>query len=56
MTWFIYAALLHQRLNVGWRGRRAAIMAILGFAFVLFTFVGVNLLLPGLHSFRSLRG
>ena len=51
ITWLLYAALLHQRLTVGWRGRKAAIMAILGFGAVLFTFLGVNLLLPGLHTY-----
>ncbi|MGQ9509299.1 MAG: c-type cytochrome biogenesis protein CcsB [Thermodesulfobacteriota bacterium] len=53
ITWFLYAALLHQRLTVGWRGRRAAIMAIVGFMAVLFTFLGVNLLLPGLHAYSN---
>lgn len=53
ITWLIYAALLHQRVNVGWRGRKAAIMAIVGFASVAFTFIGVNLLLPGLHSYAG---
>nr|WP_320048637.1 c-type cytochrome biogenesis protein CcsB [uncultured Desulfuromonas sp.] len=56
ITWFLYAALLHGRLTTGWRGRRAAIFAIIGFAFVLFTFLGVNLLLPGLHSYSSMNG
>jgi cytochrome c-type biogenesis protein CcsB len=51
ITWLLYAALLHQRLTVGWRGRKAAIMAIVGFLAVLFTFLGVNLLLPGLHTY-----
>ena len=51
ITWLLYAALLHQRLTVGWRGRKAAIMAIIGFSAVLFTFLGVNLLLPGLHTY-----
>jgi cytochrome c-type biogenesis protein CcsB len=50
ITWLLYAALLHQRLTVGWRGRRAAIMAIIGFAVVLFTFLGVNFLLKGHHG------
>jgi len=50
ITWLIYAALLHQRLTVGWRGRRAALMAILGFFVVLFTFLGVNLFLQGHHG------
>ncbi|MFA5515925.1 MAG: c-type cytochrome biogenesis protein CcsB [Desulfuromonadales bacterium] len=56
ITWFLYAALLHGRLNVGWRGRRAAIFAIVGFLCLLFTFFGVNLLLSGEHSFKSLQG
>ncbi len=51
ITWFLYAALLHQRLAIGWRGRRAAIMAIVGFLAILFTFLGVNYLLPGLHAY-----
>ncbi len=50
ITWFLYAALLHQRLAIGWRGRRAAIMAMAGFLAVLFTFLGVNYL-PGLHGY-----
>ncbi len=50
LTWVFYAALLHERLAVGWRGRRAAIMAIVGFAVLLFTFLGVNFLLHGHHG------
>jgi len=53
ITWFLYAALLHQRLTVGWRGRKAALMSIFGFLAALFTFLGVNLLLPGLHSYSN---
>lgn len=52
ITWFIYALVLHVRLTVGWRGKRAAILSIIGFCAVLFTFFGVNLLLKGLHSFK----
>ncbi len=52
ITWFVYAALLHGRLTTGWRGRKAAILAIAGFFVLLFTFLGVNLLLPGLHSYK----
>ena len=50
ITWLFYAALLHERLTVGWRGRRSAIMAIIGFAVLLFTFLGVNLLMEGHHG------
>ncbi|MGD9332979.1 MAG: c-type cytochrome biogenesis protein CcsB [Desulfobacterales bacterium] len=50
ITWLLYAGMIHMRLSVGWRGRRSAIMAILGFATVMFTFLGVNLLLSGHHG------
>jgi cytochrome c-type biogenesis protein CcsB len=50
ITWLFYAVLLHERLAVGWRGRRAAVMAIAGFAVMLFTFLGVNFLLKGHHE------
>ncbi len=51
ITWLTYAGYLHMRLTRGWRGRRAAAMAIIGFAIVLFTFFGVTYLLPGLHAY-----
>lgn len=51
ITWFIYAAFLHCRYIRGWTGRRAAWISIIGFLSVLFTYVGVNLLLSGLHSY-----
>ena len=50
ITWLFYAALLHVRLSVGWRGRRAAIMAVIGFGVLMFTFLGVNFLLEGHHG------
>ncbi len=52
ITWFVYAALLHGRLTTGWRGKKAAILAIIGFFVMLFTFLGVNLLMTGLHSYK----
>jgi cytochrome c-type biogenesis protein CcsB len=52
VTWLIYAVLLHERLAVGWRGRRAAVMAIIGFSVILVTFVGTSIILKGHHSFR----
>ncbi|BAT72562.1 cytochrome c-type biogenesis protein CcsB [Thermosulfidibacter takaii ABI70S6] len=54
ITWLVYAGILHSRLTAGWRGRRAAILCIVGYLCVLFTFLGVNLLLPGLHSYSSM--
>ena len=50
VSWILYAVLLHERLTVGWRWRRSAIMAIIGFAVLVFTFLGVNLLLKGHHG------
>ena len=52
VTWLIYAVLLHERLAVGWRGRRAAIMAIVGFSVILVTFVGTSMILEVHHSFK----
>jgi cytochrome c-type biogenesis protein CcsB len=51
ITWPVYAGYLHMRITRGWRGRRAAYFAILGFAVVVFTFLGVTYLLPGLHAY-----
>jgi len=51
ITWLVYAGYLHMRITRGWRGRRAAYFAILGFVVVMFTFFGVTYLLPGLHSY-----
>ena len=53
ITWFLYLVQLHQRLTVGWRGKRAAIMAIVGFAAVVFTLWGVTYLLGGVHSYAK---
>lgn len=53
VTWIIYAVLVHERLAVGWRGRRAAWLSILGFSAILLTFVGASLLLSGHHSVLS---
>ncbi len=50
LAWLFYAFLLHERFTVGWQGRKAAIMSIIGFIFLLFTFFGVNFLLKGHHG------
>ena len=52
ITWLVYAALLHSRLIRGWRGKRIALLSIVGFACVLFTYFGVNYL-AGLHSYAK---
>lgn len=53
ITWFLYLVQLHQRFTVGWRGKRAAVMAVIGFAAVLFTLWGVTYLLGGVHSYAG---
>ncbi len=52
ITWIIYSTYIHLRFNRGWKGKTAAWFAVIGFICVIFTFVGVNVLLPGLHSYR----
>jgi len=51
ITWFIYAIILHARLVAGWRGRRAAVLSMIGFVTILIAFFGVKLLKKGLHVF-----
>ena len=53
ITWIFYAIYLHQRLRLKWQGKRMARLAIIAFILVIFTFAGVNLLLPGLHSYAN---
>ncbi|MBI4684263.1 MAG: c-type cytochrome biogenesis protein CcsB [Nitrospirae bacterium] len=51
ITWLIYATVLHARLMSGWRGKRAAILSILGFITILIAFFGIKMLKKGLHVF-----
>ncbi|WP_273484378.1 c-type cytochrome biogenesis protein CcsB [Desulforamulus ruminis] len=51
ITWLIYASYLHARKTRGWRGRKSAVVAVVGFLVVLFTLYGVSYLLPGNHSY-----
>ncbi|MFN7088790.1 MAG: c-type cytochrome biogenesis protein CcsB, partial [Candidatus Paceibacteria bacterium] len=51
ITWFFYALYLHTRIVMGWKGKRSAWIAIIGFLAALFTYFGVNYLLSGLHSY-----
>ncbi|MBQ7993251.1 MAG: c-type cytochrome biogenesis protein CcsB [Solobacterium sp.] len=53
ITWILYAIFLHLRLGRKKKGVFAAWYAIIAVPVVLFTFVGVNTLLPGLHSYGS---
>ena len=51
VTWLVYAVYLHLRIRRGWRGKSAAIFAVAGFICVIFTYIGVNTFLPGIHSY-----
>jgi cytochrome c-type biogenesis protein CcsB len=53
ITWLVYAFFLHARLLRGWRGHKIATVAVVGFVAVIFTYLGVNLLLSGLHAYGS---
>ncbi len=53
ITWLVYAFFLHARLLRGWKGHKISIVAVIGFIAVVFTYLGVNLLLSGLHAYGS---
>ncbi len=53
ITWVIYAGYLHARVTAGWKGKAAAIIALVGFVSFIFNFVGVNLFVGGLHSYAK---
>ncbi|HQM75614.1 MAG TPA: cytochrome c biogenesis protein [Syntrophorhabdaceae bacterium] len=53
ITWIVYAVFLHARLTRGWKGKRIAILSIIGFLSVIFTYFGVNFILSGLHSYAT---
>ncbi|MHB9096454.1 MAG: c-type cytochrome biogenesis protein CcsB [Syntrophales bacterium] len=54
IVWLIYAAYLHARITKGWRGKKAALLSIVGFSATIFCYLGVNLVLSGLHSYGSM--
>ena len=53
ITWVVFAGYLHARATSGWRGRRAAVIALVGFASLLVTYYAVNLWIVGLHSYAG---
>jgi cytochrome c-type biogenesis protein CcsB len=53
VAWLAYAGYLHTRVSHGWAGRRSAYFALVGFLLVIFTYLGVSYLLPGLHSYAG---
>lgn len=53
IAWIVYAGYLHARSTAGWRGRRAAVVNVIGFAVMVFNLFFVNLVVPGLHSYAG---
>ncbi len=53
VAWLAYAGYLHTRIARGWSGRRSAYFALIGFLLVIFTYLGVSYILPGLHSYAG---
>lgn len=53
VAWLAYLGYLHTRVSHGWAGRRSAYFALVGFLLVIFTYLGVSYLLPGLHSYAG---
>ncbi|GJF29823.1 c-type cytochrome biogenesis protein CcsB [Kitasatospora sp. NE20-6] len=53
ITWVAYACYLHARATAGWRGRKAAYLALLAFACWLFNYYGVNIFVTGKHSYAG---
>ena len=51
VAWLSYAGYLHTRIAHGWSGRSSAYFALLGFLLVIFTYLGVSYILPGLHAY-----
>ncbi|CAN5416770.1 c-type cytochrome biogenesis protein CcsB [soil metagenome] len=53
ITWVVYAGYLHARATAGWRGKRAAYIALVGFGTFLANYIIINLVVPGLHSYAK---
>lgn len=53
ITWVCYAAYLHARVTIGWKGQRAAVIALIAFGTFIFNFFLVNLLFAGLHTYSG---
>jgi cytochrome c-type biogenesis protein CcsB len=53
ITWLAYAAYLHARATAGWRGRRAAVLALIGFGCLMVDYYVVNTVITGLHSYAG---
>lgn len=53
ITWVAYACYLHARATAGWKGRKAAYLALIAFGCWLFNYYGVNIFVGGKHSYAG---
>jgi cytochrome c-type biogenesis protein CcsB len=53
ITWVIFACYLHARATAGWRGAKAAAIALVGFVSLFVTYYAVNLWIAGLHTYAK---
>ncbi|MFU1795377.1 c-type cytochrome biogenesis protein CcsB [Paenibacillus azoreducens] len=53
ITWLFYSAYLHLRLSRSWYGLRSAWLSVIGYIVVMFTLIGINLIIAGLHSYAG---
>ncbi|MGA0080024.1 MAG: c-type cytochrome biogenesis protein CcsB [Candidatus Nanopelagicus sp.] len=54
ITWVAYAAYLHARVTIGWRGRKAAWLCLLAGSTFLFNYVYINVWGTGKHTYSGL--
>ena len=52
LSWIIYASYMHLHTRNAWRGLRSAWVSLLGFASIIFCYLGVNIWISGLHSYK----
>jgi cytochrome c-type biogenesis protein CcsB len=51
-TWILYLAYMHLHTRNAWRGLRTNWISVIGFLLVIFTYLGVNIWISGLHSYK----
>ena len=52
VSWTVYAMYMHLHTRNSWRGVRSAWMSVLGFVTIIFCYLGVNIWVSGLHSYK----
>jgi cytochrome c-type biogenesis protein CcsB len=50
ITWLLYALVIHLRLTTGWRGKKAAMLSVVGFIIIIITFFSIHLFHKGFHQ------